>query len=86
MTTRPRILIAIDPPLLADLVRRALDQDDVDIDITDGSQAVVGSWDIVVVSPADGEHARGLHVVDPDEMESRDFDSLLSLIRSLCGR
>jgi hypothetical protein len=86
MTPRPRILIAIEPPLLADLVRRALDQDDVDIDITDGSQAAAGSWDVVVVTSEGREQVRADHVIDVTEMDGSEFESLVALLRTLCGR
>lgn len=86
MTSRPRILIAIEPPLLADLVRRSLVQEDVDVDLTSRSQAAVGAWDIAVVSPSGQDYVHARHVIDPATLDGGTFDSLVALVRSLCGR
>jgi hypothetical protein len=83
MKPRPRVLIAIGPPLLADLVRRALEKDGVEVGITDGSQA---AWDIVVVRPEGREHVRATHLVDLREIDGSEFESLIARLRALTGR
>jgi hypothetical protein len=80
VTDERRVLLAIEPPLLADLLRRALESDDIAIDLT-GSNAAVGYWDVAVLSTA-LPSVRARYVVDL----SRDpgaFEPLVDLVRAL---
>ena len=80
MTERRRVLLAIEPPLLADLLRRALESDDIVVDLT-GSDAVVGDWDVAVLSTMRAG-VRARYVVDLSS-DPGAFEPLVDLVRAL---
>jgi hypothetical protein len=94
MTRRPRVLVAIQPPLLADLVRSALP---AEFDVVVQPVAASGwrRWDVAVVPQGTHGLLRARHVVSmsskrADSVRRRrqliapDFGSLVVLVRRLC--
>lgn len=93
MHRRPRVLVAIQPPLLADLVRAALPAH-FEVVVQPLSRAGWRRWDVAVV-PQGAHGLRARHVVsmsarrDEPKRQVRhwtvpDFWSLVVLVRRLC--
>lgn len=80
MWRRTRVLVAVDPPLLASLVRDALVDVGVDVDLGRLSRYGVRRWNVAVVQDGDRTR-RARHVVYVDG--DRDFPSLIAAIRRL---
>ena len=77
---RPRVLLAIEPPLLADLLRRELASEAVVVDVTASGDG--GPWDVAVVS-AGQPHVQAGHVIDLTAEDASEFAALVALVRAL---
>jgi hypothetical protein len=82
VTEQRRVLLAIEPPLLADLLRRALESDDIAVDLT-GSNAAVGHWDVAVLSTMRSS-VRARYVIDLSS-DPGAFEPLVDLVRALAS-
>ena len=93
---RPQVLVAIEPMLLGDLLRRALSEDDVDVVVRRESSWHVGRWDVAVVPQRRRHLLRARYVVQVSEQRGRslrgrqqwttpDFPSMVALVRRLCA-
>jgi hypothetical protein len=80
MTERRRVLLTIEPPLLADLLRRALESDEIAVDLA-GANAAVGHWDVAVLSTMQSS-VRARYVIDLSS-DPGGFEPLVDLVRAL---
>lgn len=83
---RPRVLVALTPPLLADLVQRELPSAEFEVVVERPSRWTLRQWDVAVV-PQQAVHAvRARHVVvAPARRSAPDFRGLVALIRRLAA-
>lgn len=79
----PRVLIAVAPPLLGELLARELDRDDLEIVLVDGHDAAVDrrAFDVVVTNGLPPAGVRATTVVQlPDRVRGDGMGSLVTTL------
>lgn len=80
-TSRPQVLVAVQPRLAADLIRRGLLGDAVDVTVAQGVRWWFRTWDIAVLSDDVRIPVRARCVVNlPAQVPPRTFERLLRAI------
>ena len=74
--------MAIEPLLLADLLRHAVESNDVDVTVRRGVLWRLRAWDVAVIMPRQ-RIVRANHIVRVAAQQASDFASLVSLVRRL---
>lgn len=81
---RPRVLVALTPRLLADLVQRELPPEEFEVVVERPSRWTLRQWDVAVVPPQAVGTVRARHVVvAAARRPTPDFRALVALIRRL---
>lgn len=84
--SRPRVLVALSPPLLADLVKRELPAAEFEVVVERPSRWSLRRWDVAVVPQQAAGWVRARHVViAPDRRSLPDFRGLVAQIRRLAA-
>jgi hypothetical protein len=80
------VLVALTPPLLADLLRRELSESDLDVVVDRPSRWTLREWDVAVVPQHTASAIRARHIVVASAPRTTlDFRGLVSLIRRLAA-
>jgi len=88
---RPRVLVGLGPPLLADLLQRALDDIDLDVIVDTKRFWRLRRWDVAVLLAKPTSGRRYVVALPGQRLTAQrvlrtapDFSSLVSLVRWLC--